>query len=125
MDKAPSQLTLESVLRKIALTVVGSVSSWWFLRYGVHPNPDVVSLITDSILPPLITGAALAIDGWYTKRRNDKAAFATKVAQNSPVVLSDLQLAATVQMVKDKKDELPHLTTEEAVAVVNSDKGII
>lgn len=124
MDTVNS-LTTESAIRKIVMAGISIFSFWWFSKHGTNPDPGLMNIITETLLPALLTPIAVVVDTVWSRIRQKQAALATKVAQNSPVVLSDLQLAATVQMVKDKKDELPHLTTEEAVAVVNSDKGII
>lgn len=118
------QLKIEGDLRKGLLSVVTLIAGWRLGRTGLHPDPTIMSYLTDLLLP-IVTPIFWLIDGKFFHKRVEANHLEKKVAQLSPVILTDDQLKETVATVKELRSAAPDAPLGEVVAAANGIKETI
>lgn len=120
-----NSLTTESAIRKIVMAGISIFSFWWFSKHGTNPDPGLMNIITETLLPALLTPIAVVVDTVWSYVRHRQADLLKKVAQLSPVILSDDQLKETVATVKELRSVAPDAPLGEVVAAANGIKETI
>lgn len=107
------------------MAIIAFVSYYWFTRKGLTPDPGLMNIITETLLPALLTPIAVVVDTVWSRIRHQQADLEKKVAQLSPVILTDDQLKETIATVKELRSVAPDAPLGEVVAAANGIKETI